>query len=430
MSEASVTIRMYNPGFGDCFLVTVAEGDRVWRMLLDCGVHSHGRAPVAGGTRSIGEVVAAVIAHLVEESPDGRPRLDVVAASHRHADHVSGFADDAWAEVEVGEVWVPFVEDDRDDDANAIRHGLVESAVALERLIGLAADGRSLDSRPRLALAMDFAVNSGPNLEAAARLVDGGFRGGAERHVVRFLPDRRAERNRIELGTGDAVVHVLGPSRDPAFLKRMDPPPAVRWLRDAADEQDPGDERRDLFDPMYAVARDETRERVPVQLIRSRDAMRLGRLALDEEALLRAASVLERSVNNTSLFFVLEVRGARFVFVGDSQHGAWEHVLGDEHASALVLGADFIKVGHHGSHNSTPKPVAERLVREGGVAMVPVGTVERWKHAIPEGRILEALHDSGAHVIRADDPGSGADGDLEIEVGPDELWSEVRFRVG
>ena len=42
--------------------------------------------------------------------------------------------------------------------------------------------------------------------------------------------------------------------------------------------------------------------------------------------LLAAASVLEQSVNNTSLFFVLEVGGLRLLFPGDAQYGAWEHV--------------------------------------------------------------------------------------------------------
>ncbi|GAA2042370.1 hypothetical protein GCM10009819_30970 [Agromyces tropicus] len=433
MSDATVTIRMYNPGFGDCFLVTVADGTATWRMLLDCGVHSHGRAPVGDGTRPIGDVVAAVIAQLAEESPDGRPRLDVVAATHRHSDHVSGFADDAWAEVEVGEVWLPFVEDGRDADATAIRHGLVESATALERMAALAADGRPLESwRPELALAMEFAVNSGPNLEAAARLVDGGFAGGADAHAVRFLPDRHQERNRVALPIDGAAMHVLGPSRDPEQLKRMDPPSAVRWLEEAAGQLDGGDARSDIFDPMYAVPDDEVGERVPIALVRARDAMRLSGLALDEAALLRAASILERSVNNTSLFLVLDVRGTRFVFVGDSQYGAWQHVLDDPHAAELVTGAAFYKVGHHGSHNATPRPVAAELVRSGGVAMVPVGTVERWKDSIPESAILDTLRDGGARVIRADDPEAGAGGgdrDLAFRVGPDGLWSEVRFTV-
>lgn len=432
MSEATVTIRMYNPGFGDCFLVTVADRDARWRMLVDCGVHSHGRARIGDVPRSIGDVVDAVIAQLADESDDGMPRLDVVAATHRHSDHVSGFAKDAWEAVEVGEVWVPFVEDEADPDAKGLRDGLSASATALQGMLERAADGRPVESLGRsMMLALDFAVNSGPNLAAATRLVDGGFKGGGAQHRVRYLPRREAAENRVELPVEGAVVHVLGPSRNPEFLKRMDPPAAVHWLEEAARELG-RDEDHDIFDRMYEVPRDEVSGRIPTQLVRARDAMRLGQLALDEEALLRAASVLERSVNNTSLFFVLDVRGTRFVFVGDSQQGAWEHVLGDPASKALVTGAAFYKVGHHGSHNATPKPVARELVHAGGVAMVPVGTVKAWQDSIPKSEILAALHESGAHVIRADDPAAAADdGDdaLDLTVGPDGLWSEVRFTV-
>ncbi|WP_353813657.1 hypothetical protein [Agromyces sp. SYSU T00266] len=431
MSAATVTIRMYNPGFGDCFLVTVADDDATWRMLVDCGVHSHGRARVGDVPRKIGDVVDAVIAQLTAESDDGTPRLDVVVATHRHSDHVSGFADDAWEAVDVGEVWVPFVEDEHDSDAIGLRQGLSVAATALQGLVEQAAGGRPVESLGRsMALALDFAVNSGPNLAAARRLVDGGFKGGVEHHQVRFLPKRDAAANRVELPVDGAVVHVLGPSRDPQELKRMDPPAAVHWLEEAAAELG-REEDDDIFDRMYEVPRDEVSARVPIQLVRARNAMRLGQLALDEEALLRAASVLERSVNNTSLFFVLDVRGTRFVFVGDSQQGAWEHVLDAPESRALVTGAAFYKVGHHGSHNATPKPVARELVRAGGVAMVPVGTVKAWQDNIPKSEILEALHESGAHVIRADDPEAGArgDDDLDFHAAPDGLWSEVRFRI-
>ena len=37
----TVTIRMYNVGFGDAFLVTVAKGKQRWRMVIDCAVVLH-----------------------------------------------------------------------------------------------------------------------------------------------------------------------------------------------------------------------------------------------------------------------------------------------------------------------------------------------------------------------------------------------------
>ena len=98
MTAASVTVRMYNVGFGDSFVVTLTQDDRVWRMLVDCGVHWQGQA------RPIAETVQAIIADLKAASPDGVPRLDVVAATHHHADHIAGFARDEWEQVEVSQV--------------------------------------------------------------------------------------------------------------------------------------------------------------------------------------------------------------------------------------------------------------------------------------------------------------------------------------
>ena len=68
----------------------------------------------------------------------------------------------------------------------------------------------------------------------------------------------------------------------------------------------------------------------------------------------------ERSVNNTSLFIVLEVAATGLIFPGDAQEGAWQHVLRIRRGRCPR--AAFYKVGHHGSHNATPR------VRRGGAA--------------------------------------------------------------
>ena len=124
MAAPTVAVRMYNVGFGDAFLITVTGPGEPWRMLIDCGVHPHGQA------RKISETVAAVIGDLTAASPDGVPHLDVLAATHHHADHISGFALDAWEQVVVDEVWLPFVEDASDPDAAAIKRSHTLAAQA------------------------------------------------------------------------------------------------------------------------------------------------------------------------------------------------------------------------------------------------------------------------------------------------------------
>src|SRR5689334_22234602 len=97
----TVEIRMYDMGFGDAFRVTVKKDGATWRMLIDCGSHSHNTGP---GTET---AVKTIIDDLEREAADSVPRLDVVVATHRHRDHISGFASDEWSRVQVEQVWLP-----------------------------------------------------------------------------------------------------------------------------------------------------------------------------------------------------------------------------------------------------------------------------------------------------------------------------------
>jgi beta-lactamase superfamily II metal-dependent hydrolase len=79
----SVEIRGYNVGFGDCFLLTFDYGKEQKHVLIDFGT-----------TKSPGTLTPAqqqkAIAEKIKEVTGGR--LDAVVATHRHADHISGFA--------------------------------------------------------------------------------------------------------------------------------------------------------------------------------------------------------------------------------------------------------------------------------------------------------------------------------------------------
>src|SRR5215212_3191483 len=83
----TLTVRAYGVGFGDCFLLTFrykdATGDR--HMLIDFGCTQ--KPPKAGGRLMLD------IANDIKKTVGGK--LHAVVATHRHTDHVSGFATSA-----------------------------------------------------------------------------------------------------------------------------------------------------------------------------------------------------------------------------------------------------------------------------------------------------------------------------------------------
>jgi len=414
----TVTVRMYNVGFGDAFLVTVDVDGRPWRMLVDCGVHSQGEV------RSISDTVRAIIADLEAASADGVAHVDVVVATHHHADHITGFRLPEWEKVRVDEVWVPFVEDEKDPDAIALKRAQTQTAERLTGLIDRRTAGVDGGAWPKAVVeARWFAMNSLGNADATDRLVGRNGKRFAAPHKVRYLPKLIEAKNHISAAKGAVTVHVLGPSRDPADLKLMDPPANAGWLRLDEDGPPEGVDLADtpLFDARYAV-----REMagLPPELSDAKAHLRLDALTNDA-GLLAASSVLERSVNNTSLFLVLEVSGIRLVFPGDAQEGAWRHVLDDPVKAGLLRNAAFYKIGHHGSHNATPKRFVGEVWQDGGYAMLPWGLVKAWKDSIPKRELLDALHDHHHTVIRADAP-QELPGRVSVH---DDLWSEVVFAV-
>lgn len=415
--KTTVTVRMYNVGFGDAFLVTVTQAALTWRMLVDCGVFP------AGQTRPISESVKMIIAALVAVAPAGSPpHLDVVVATHHHQDHISGFADPAWSTVEVDDVWVPYVENPHDRDGKVLRGELNAAAADLHALIATAEKRIGLANaaaQEKLGVADFFATNSRGNDAATDRLLGRNGLSFLNTPKPRYVPNVDPAKNVIATTVPGVTAHILGPSRDPNDVKRMKPPKSVAWLKAADDERPPDADTRPLFDPVHAVPKAELEDDIPIALRRLASDLDLASLSNAEE-LLAAAAILENSVNNTSVYFVLDVRGTRLLFVGDSQHGAWEHVLNDPASLVLVTEPAFYKIGHHGSHNATPKRFVESILGRGRYAMMPFGKVPQWP-SIPEDKLIDALEQTETRLIRADAPVRGRG----LKVDKDNLWTEV-----
>jgi len=384
----NLRIRMYDVGFGDCFLLSYDGPSRKHRLLLDCGMHLAGPGP---------RPITAVVDQIIEDArdPDGQPRLDVVVASHRHFDHIAGFASRRWGEVKVGEVWLPWTQNLADPLARRIHDRQAKAAAALGAFLAL---------RPDPAAAVLLA-NSLSNDEAETTLLSG-FQGPALR---RFLPTGTEPETFTTAVLPGASINVLGPSRDEKVIRDMDPPPVQSYLR-LLGSTDVGDEALSPF-PGTGVA-DPSVEADP-RIERLHKALRRQGFEL--------AVALEDAVNGTSLVLAIQLGQAMLLLTGDAQWGTWQAAMGVPQWRDIISRTTFLKVGHHGSHNASPKDLVDGLLPGGIPAMVSVTPVSRWPE-IPRKPLLEAFTAKHIAWVRSDKASSAK---APFEVAPDGSYIEL-----
>jgi len=370
----AVTVRMYNIGFGDAFLLSVPVAGGIWRMLVDCGVHSQGRSE-----HDIDDVVADIIATAAD--PTGRARLDVVVGTHRHRDHVLGFEDDRWAEVEVGEVWLPWVEDPADIEATSLREVHDAAAFALHQSFAAADSAKA-----------ELALNSLTN-ERAMWTLRHGFAGTPTRRYV----DADLELTHDVSGLPGAGVRFLGPPRDEASIRAMNPPKQQRWFGPPGVAVDDGGA---VFPPEFVID-PATHAALYPHLALPRTLA--ARLVQEEDDAFAATTWLDRSVNNTSVIFLLQVGSARLLFPGDAQWGAWRGLLETPAIRALLSQVNMYKISHHGSHNGTPTELAREVLSGSVTSLLSVRSIPRWSE-VPKGELVDELAEPGRLVLRSAEP--------------------------
>ena len=117
------SVRVYRQGLGDCVIIRVKRrsGDD-FKLLIDCGV--------VLGTANASDVMTRVVENLVKDTDQ---KVDAIAITHEHWDHVSGFtqAKDLFKKLKTDEVWVAWTEDKDDELANTLRSELGKAAQAL-----------------------------------------------------------------------------------------------------------------------------------------------------------------------------------------------------------------------------------------------------------------------------------------------------------
>jgi beta-lactamase superfamily II metal-dependent hydrolase len=385
---------MYNVGFGDSFLLRIPTADGPRRVLVDCGFHSQGK-----GKFSDTQLVEQIKADLA-----GEP-LDVVIATHRHQDHISGFGEtNLWAKVAVNEVWLPFTANPQ------AAHGepaLAAWSALMQQLHWLwDADGKLTTSalagmgvrNPGEQAAAEFMLwNARSNAPAIDNLLNGLKRADGRPAKRRFLPDRKGEYpSKFETPVLPAVtVHVLGPPTDPKYRKNLKVP--TSWGLDEIATPGTAIDTASPFSPEWQVLADRLPSHRPFQQ-KTLDAIRLF-----NDDLFYAAKALDGFLNGESIVLVLEVGHARLLLPGDAEVGSWTVIMNNADALELAATATFLKVGHHGSHNATPI----NFIKDHLPARTPamISTQEgagNYRNGIPLPKLLDTMRERQMPFVRSD----------------------------
>lgn len=373
-TPSEATMIVYNVGFGDCVLLRFSYPDGTARhVLVDFGTTK--RAPKFRPDSM--EAVARKIAD------DCGGKLQMVVATHRHRDHISGFAGESGriiAGLQPDLVVQPWTEKP-DLAVDATGAAGVRGAGGAGGAGGGGAGGAG---GARGMAARRFAARLDTLHEAADQVLQQVPRVRATKGVTRTVADQLAFIGEANLKNADAVralqalgkrrvyasfgtdlhvgsllpgveVEVLGPptlAQSDEIARMADTDAEEFWSLLAASA---GQAVVGGHEPLFPGARKAgTRARAQEArwLIPRIDKMQA-------EELLALVRILDGVMNNTSLILLFSVGDSRLLFPGDAQLENWRYALELAPEAADIrkrLAATKVyKVGHHGSLNATPR---------------------------------------------------------------------------
>lgn len=428
--DARALVRIYRHGLGDCILVRIPrKNGPMFKLLIDCGV--------AVAQANASEKMKGVLKDILDVTEGS---VDVLAVTHEHWDHVSGFqqAQELFDKLAVGQVWVAWTEDPKDDLANKLREErskalqLVSASVDALRAAG--DDGRA---ESVLALTGMFGA-AGEKTKAAFDIAKAKAKGGRPAYLHPSDPP-------IVPNGCDFRIFVLGPPHDEKAIKRYNPskahPETYELALDGSGVLPLG--------VIGALSGDgdvipfAQSSRIPLSMSEGHRFFRKAYWTgadwrrIDTDWLGNTdefALMLQSATNNTSLVLAIELAdGDVLLFAGDAQVGNWLSWEGLEWGAdtqrrtgpGLLGRTIFYKVGHHGSHNATMKEKGLDLMTELKTAIIPVdeevAKKMRWG-AMPLTSLVTALSTkTQKRTLRTDETPARAIAGIDVK----ELYFEL-----
>ena len=373
-----LSIRAYQVGFGDCFLLTWHYAKRKRHVLIDFGSNAAPK-PLTDG------LMERVAKDIAKETGG---HLDAVVLTHRHKDHISGFTTNKQGTAP-GDIiralnpeWVvqPWTEDPKaqkdakEATANIVagKKHLVSPSAAMVSLL----NSMELVSEGVLAEARQLQASEPVNFrkQVFANLAFAGEEGIKNASAVRNLQTMGDNNAYVSHGSKSGLASVLPGVRvtvlGPPTLKQSDSIRKERrvdqaefWMFKAFAGQRLAAGAR----PLFPRAARHTGKALPEYARWFAPKLRLIRT----RALQGIVRILDEAMNNTSVILLFEVGGKAFLFPGDAQIENWEFTLGQKALMKRLADVDFYKVGHHGSRNATPKTLWGNFAKRGGASKKP-----------------------------------------------------------
>lgn len=414
----TLTLRAYQVGFGDCFLLTFHYPPRGTKPAFDRHVLID-----FGSTALPKNAPANYMVRVAKDiATECGGKLHAVVATHRHADHISAFAPDPDGEgsgdiiraLRPDVVVQPWTEDpDAEKDAVKPTAAHDPGAAHLRALASMNAfaasvlkESRQLQGKLGARRLAQLAFLGEDNLKNADAVKNLMTMGGKNFYVY------HGSRSGLEKVLPGVKIHVLGPPT-------LEQSSAIRKQR-ATDE--------DEFWHFQAAAGDRFAA-VGARLFPRAATYRKGQrpppfarwliprmLSVRAEQLLEIVRILDVQMNNTSAILLFETTNRKLLFPGDAQLENWLYALKESPRATdicnLLADVDLYKVGHHGSLNATPKSLW-RLFKQKGPKTKPgrlqtVVSTKEGKHGsvdkdteVPREKLVTALSsDSDYHTTQ------------------------------
>ncbi len=340
-----ITVTSYQVGFGDCYLLGFHYARSHRHVLIDFG-------STARPKNALKDHMVRVAESIREECGG---KLHAVVATHRHKDHVSGFATradgsgsgDIIRSLAPDVVVQPWTED---PSAKPDARAATKVSRAGQAMVGM------LDDLNSVAFGVQAQARNLPQKSSMRRQLE--FLGETN------LANRSAVENLMSMGKVQRYVNFGAGSglRIPGVRVRVLGPPTLEQT-ETIRRQRHQDESE--FWHLMALAEEyglrQARAPFPKHVQRSSDRPKRVRWMIDRMKRLRPRQLreivraLDKALNNTSVILLFEVGSHKLLFPGDAQIENWAYALSKPEIKELLRDTTLYKVGHHGSLNATPK---------------------------------------------------------------------------